>query len=92
MSYEPMVKYSGGSVLKHLADNRIMRIARIEDSNFEIEELCDEYYGVIINAEQLRKLGQELVDMANEEAAEDDSKGEFIDYNFPIDRDSLEKA
>jgi hypothetical protein len=52
------------SVLDSLVDNRVVRISREEGGTFRLMELCDEFYSVRLDPEQLAALGRELIEMA----------------------------
>lgn len=45
-------------------DGRVFDIEKT-DAGFEIREACDYYFVVTLTADELRQLGQELIDIAN---------------------------
>lgn len=52
------------TLLRALADNRIVKIRKTEDGNFRLREACDDYYNVHLTPSQLAALGKELIDLA----------------------------
>lgn len=61
-----------GKLLEELAGEgergRIFRLEAMPDGRFRIEERCDGYYYAYLTADELRALGQELFDFANEQS------------------------
>ena len=55
------------TVSEGLADNRVVKVSRMEDGHFEVREMCDEWAAARLTPEQLRAWGQELIDLANAE-------------------------
>jgi hypothetical protein len=53
------------SIMKALADNRVLRIIKTNEG-FELTEMCDEHYGATLTEEQLIKLGEEIITYAKE--------------------------
>ena len=56
------------TVSEGLADNRVVKVSRLEDGRFEVREMCDEWASARLTPEQLRAWGQELIDLANNAA------------------------
>ena len=53
------------TVSEGLADNRVVKVTRLDDGRFEVREMCDEWASARLTADKLRAWGQELIDMAN---------------------------
>jgi hypothetical protein len=51
-------------MLELMNEERIFKIFQ-EDGKFWVMEECDENYSVDLTADQLRQLGQEIIDLAN---------------------------
>lgn len=53
------------TISKALAENRVVKIRPTEDGKFEILEMCDEYFGATLTAEQLAEWGRELIALSS---------------------------
>lgn len=58
-----------GKMLDIVSELRIFDVEKQPDGRFEIYECCDLYFSVTVTKEQLIALGQELINLANEEQA-----------------------
>lgn len=57
------------TVLEALEENRVFSVKRQKGGRFRVQEECDRYYAAYLTPEQLRALGQELIEMAAEDDA-----------------------
>lgn len=53
-----------GSVLNRLVKERVFEIKQYGES-FEIVECCDNYYSISVTREELRSLGQDILELAS---------------------------
>jgi len=53
------------TISKALAENRVVKITPTEDGKFEVLEMCDEYFGATLTAEQLAEWGRELIALSS---------------------------
>lgn len=53
------------SVSKALAENRVVKITPTDDGKFDVLEMCDEYFGATLTAEQLAEWGRELIALSS---------------------------
>jgi len=51
-----------------LDSGRIFEITKNDDGTFAIYECCDHYFSEKFTADELRELGQEIIDIANSAA------------------------
>ena len=56
------------TISKALAENRVVKITPTEDGKFEVLEMCDEYFGATLTAEQLAEWGRELIALSSANA------------------------
>lgn len=59
--------FSKQKMLDIVSELRIFDVEKQPDGRFEIYECCDLYFSATVTKEQLIALGQELIDLANEE-------------------------
>jgi len=52
-------------LLDGLAGCRVVQFSKLQDGNFDVQEMCDEYFGVKLTKEQLIDLGNEIIALAN---------------------------
>jgi hypothetical protein len=64
------------TISKALAENRVVKITPTEDGKFEVLEMCDEYYGATLPADQLAEWGRELIALSSANAQADPRKKE----------------
>lgn len=60
------------SILKEFEDGdgawgRILSVTPCADGTFEVREQCDGYFYVILTAAELRQLGNELIELSNQQ-------------------------
>ena len=48
-----------------LAKNRVVKITPTKNGKFEVREMCDEYFGATLTAEQLAEWGRELIALSS---------------------------
>lgn len=48
------------SILEALDDLRVLRINKIENGEFEVTEMCDEYFSAFLTRDQLLLLVEEI--------------------------------
>ena len=53
------------TISKALAENRVVKITPTGDGKFEVREMCDEYFGATLTAEQLAEWGRELIALSS---------------------------
>ena len=53
------------TISKALAENRVVKITPDEGGKFEVREMCDEYFGATLTAEQLTQWGRELIALSS---------------------------
>ena len=53
------------TISKALAENRVVKITPTEDGKFEVLEMCDEYFGATLTADQLAEWGRELIALSS---------------------------
>ena len=54
------------TISKALAENRIVKVERNEDGEFEVTEMCDEYFVATLTAGQLADWGRELIELSKQ--------------------------
>ena len=59
-----IVRFEEGSMLDRMDVERIFYIVRLDTGAFEVTEGCDSAFSVELSANELRQLGQELIDLA----------------------------
>ena len=64
------------TISKALAENRVVQITPTEDGKFEVLEMCDEYFGATLTAEQLAEWGRELIALSSANAVIVSTSGE----------------
>lgn len=52
------------TVSEALAQNRVISVKPTDDGNFDVREMCDEYYGATLTADQLAEWGKELISLS----------------------------
>ncbi len=54
------------SISEALADNRVVKITKMEDGKFKVREMCDEYFSSCLTREQLIAWAEELTELAGQ--------------------------
>ena len=57
-----ILKYD--SISEALADNRVVKITKMEDGRFKVREMCDEYFSARLTRDQLIAWAEELTELA----------------------------
>lgn len=56
------------TISKAFEENRVVKVKRTEDGKFEVREMCDEFFGATLTAEQLAAWGRELIALSSANA------------------------
>jgi hypothetical protein len=56
------------SLLKRMDEGRIFDIQKEKDGTFTVGELCDSFFCETLTVNELRELGQEIINLANGDA------------------------
>ena len=59
---DEMLEYK--TISEALADNRVVRVKKLEDGRFEVREMCDEWASANLTREQLLAWAEELKALA----------------------------
>ncbi len=70
-AYGPVEKET---VSQALATERVVRVKKNDDGTFEVREMCDEWFGATLTADQLKAWGRELIALA--ESSLENEKGQ----------------